>query len=99
MSVLIEQPVGRPPVDTRRPKPPMTLTTNASDDVVLLSNPTGAAAEAIRALRTHLMAQHVGEGRRALAVCGASHHVGRTFMAVNLAVALAQIGLKTLLID
>jgi protein-tyrosine kinase len=100
MSVLIEQPVGRPPMDpTPRPQPPMTLTPAVSENVAILSAPTGAAAEAIRALRTHLMAQHVGEGRRALAVCGASHNVGRTFVAVNLAVALAQIGLKTLLID
>jgi capsular exopolysaccharide synthesis family protein len=100
MSVLIEQPVGRPPMDpTRRPKPPMTITPVLPENVAILGNPAGAAAEAIRALRTHIMAQHVGEGRRALAVCGASHGVGRTFIAVNLAVALSQIGLKTLLID
>jgi capsular exopolysaccharide synthesis family protein len=65
----------------------------------MLSAPTDGAAEAVRALRTHLMAQHVNEGRRALAVCAASQGVGCTFIASNLAVALAQIGIKTLLID
>jgi protein-tyrosine kinase len=45
------------------------------------------------------MAQHVQEGRRALAVCAATAGVGCTFVASNLAVALSQIGVKTLLID
>jgi capsular exopolysaccharide synthesis family protein len=67
--------------------------------VVMLSEPQGAQAEAIRALRTHLVAQHVNEGRRALAVCAASPGVGCTFVAVNLAVAFSQIGLNTLLVD
>ena len=65
----------------------------------MLSDPPGARAEAIRALRTHIMAQHVHAGRRALAICAASQDVGCTFVAVNLAVALSQIGLGVLLID
>jgi capsular exopolysaccharide synthesis family protein len=67
--------------------------------LVILSQPTGAAAEAMRGLRTHVMAQHVQKGRRALAVCGATQHVGCTFVAANLAIALSQIGVKTLLLD
>lgn len=70
-----------------------------SSEVVMLSDPTGARAEAIRTLRTHIMAQHVEDGRRGLAVCAASVGVGATFVSVNLAVALAQIGVKVLLID
>lgn len=70
-----------------------------SSEVVMLSNPNGARAEALRALRTHIMAQHVEDGRRGLAVCAASAGVGATFTAVNLAVGLAQIGVKVLLID
>lgn len=58
-----------------------------------------AAVESFRALRTHVMARHVEEGRRALAVCAATGGVGCTFVAANLAVALSQIGVKTLLID
>lgn len=66
---------------------------------VLISDPQGAPAEGIRALRTRIQSQHVHAGRRALAVCGATPNVGCTFVAVNLAIALSQIGLKTLLID
>lgn len=76
-----------------------TASEQASRAIVLLSDPQGARAEAIRALRTHILAQHVQEGRRALAICGASADVGCTFVSANLAVALSQIGLKTLLID
>ncbi|KRB42687.1 CpsD/CapB family tyrosine-protein kinase [Phenylobacterium sp. Root700] len=70
-----------------------------SPEVVMLSEPKGARAEAIRMLRTHIMAQHLEDGRRGLAICAASGGVGATFTAVNLAVAMAQIGTKTLLID
>lgn len=70
-----------------------------SRDLLTLSQPLTAGAEAIRALRTHVLAQHVQVGRRALAICGASADVGCSFVAANLAVALAQAGIKTLLID
>ncbi len=69
------------------------------DDVVMLSDPTGARAEAVRALGARVIAQHFREGRRALAVCGASLDVGCSFVAANLSVALSQRGVKTLLID
>jgi capsular exopolysaccharide synthesis family protein len=70
-----------------------------SPALVTLSRPQERSAEAIRALRTHIMTHHVQEGRRALAVCAASSGVGCTFVGANLAVALSQIGVKTLLID
>ena len=70
-----------------------------SADLVALENQVDAEGEAFRALRTHIMARHVGEGRRALAVCAATTGVGCSFVAANLAVALSQIGVKTLLID
>lgn len=70
-----------------------------SSDVVLITDPAGARAEAIRALRTHIIAQHVHGGRRALAICAPGAGVGCTFLAVNLAVALSQAGVKTMLID
>lgn len=56
-------------------------------------------AECFRALRTNLVARHIEAGRRALAVCAVASNVGCTYIASNLAVALSQIGLKTLLID
>ena len=70
-----------------------------ASSLVMLSEPAGAAAEAVRALRTHVMAQHVQKGRRALAICGPTQHSGCTFVATNLAIALSQIGVKTLLLD
>jgi capsular exopolysaccharide synthesis family protein len=70
-----------------------------SESLVTLSDPFGQSAEYIRALRTHIMAQHVEAGRRALAICEAGPKLGATFVATNLAVSLAQAGVKTLLID
>jgi protein-tyrosine kinase len=68
-------------------------------DMVAVLSPLGRQADAIRALRTHVMAQHINLGRRALAVCAPSANVGCSFVAANLAVSLSQIGVKTLLID
>jgi capsular exopolysaccharide synthesis family protein len=65
----------------------------------VIGEPTGVAAEAIRALRTHVMAQHIHSGRRGLAICAASAGVGCTFIACNLAIAMSQAGLNTLLVD
>lgn len=67
--------------------------------LVTLRDPLSPGAEAIRALRTHIITQHLQVGRRSLAICAPSVAVGCTFVAVNLAVALAQVGIKTLLVD
>lgn len=67
--------------------------------IVAMTDPTGAQAEAIRGLRTHIQAQHLQMGRRALAICSVAPKHGCTFIATNLAVALSQIGVSTLLID
>lgn len=88
------------PTTERAPRPAL-VPRSASNPMrkVLLTDPDGAAAEAIRALRTRVQSQHIQLGRRALAICGPTPEVGCTFVAVNLAIALAQIGVKTLLID
>ena len=67
--------------------------------LVMVTDSTCGQADAIRALRTHIMAQHINLGRRALAVCAPNVDVGCSFVAANLAVSLSQIGVKTLLID
>jgi protein-tyrosine kinase len=67
-------------------------------ELVMARDPNGGRAEAIRSLRTHIMARHLSLGRRALAVCAPTIDSGCTFIAVNLAVAFAQIGVNTLLI-
>ncbi len=83
-----------------------TLSDRQSDDtspkfrsLVILTEPECIEAEAIRGLRTRIMAQHVREGRRALAICSATVGAGCTFVAANLATSLAQIGVKTALVD
>ncbi|KQR88062.1 CpsD/CapB family tyrosine-protein kinase [Sphingomonas sp. Leaf343] len=75
------------------------VTFTISDDVVVLSDPGSEHAESVGVLRTHIMAQHLAEGRRSLALCSPTPDVGCTSLAVNLAVALSEGGLKTLLID
>lgn len=81
------------------PAPAATPSYVLSRSLVTVSDPRGGSAEAIRALRTHVMAQHIEAGRRALAVCATSAETGSTYICANLAVAMSQIGLKTLLID
>lgn len=85
--------------DAAAAAPPGASAASPLPNLVTLSDPLSPGAEAIRALRTHVLTQHIQAGRRGLAVCAASVDVGCTFVAANLAVALAQIGLKTLLID
>ena len=70
-----------------------------SSDLVTLTEDRPAEAEAIRTIRTHIMARHLDDGRRGLAVSAATPRVGSSFTAVNLAVALSQAGVATLLID
>lgn len=78
------------------PSPPAI---DFSADLHILSDPTGIRAESIRVLRTYLSAQHLRDGRRSLAVCAPAPNAGCSYIAANLAVALAQTGVKTLLID
>lgn len=67
--------------------------------IAVVTNPSSIVAEAVRGLRTRIMAQHVQIGRRALALCAATPESGCSFIAANLAVALAQIGVRTALVD
>jgi protein-tyrosine kinase len=72
---------------------------SAFESLVILESPDSIEAEAIRGLRTRIMAQHVREGRRALAICSPTEDTGSSFVAANLATAMAQIGVKTLVVD
>jgi protein-tyrosine kinase len=66
--------------------------------VVTESEPRGSAAEAINALRVHLMARHIQQGHRSIAVCETGNS-GGLFVAMNLAVSFAESGLRTLLVE
>ncbi|MGH6911647.1 MAG: CpsD/CapB family tyrosine-protein kinase [Phenylobacterium sp.] len=79
--------------------PAVAPTRAGAERNVIVSDPYSEVAEAIHALRARVQSQHLQAGRRALAICGPTPEVGCTFVAVNLAVALAQIGVKTLLVD
>ena len=67
--------------------------------ILLLTEPHGMTAEAIRAIRTRLIAQHVRMGRRALAICSVAPSAQASFVAANLAVALQRRGMKVGLVD
>lgn len=70
-----------------------------SPDLVTLVENRPEETEAIRTARTHIIARHIKDGRRGLAVCAATPGVGCSFIATNLAISLAQVGVATLLID
>ncbi len=72
---------------------------NVSPELVVLSDPSGVKAEAIRLLRTQIIAQHIKPGRRALTLIAAVEGAGCSYLTANLAAALSQIGTKTLLVD
>ncbi|WP_332769834.1 CpsD/CapB family tyrosine-protein kinase [Phenylobacterium sp.] len=103
----MNQPVLKPPEEVRpatlaeapRSAADQPLTFALANTLVTISEPAKAQAESIRVLRTHIMAQHVDQGRRALSVCAVSPGAGCSFLAANLAVALSQVGVTTLLID
>lgn len=73
----------------------------ASAELVSLNQPFGVQAESFRAIRSQLMMRLFNEAqpRRAIAVISPDVGDGKTFFASNLAVALAQLGGRTLLVD
>ncbi len=73
-----------------------------SPELVALNQPFSAQAEAFRAIRSQVMKRVFNdraERRRALAVVSPNAGDGKTFFAANLAITLAQLGGRTLLID
>lgn len=73
----------------------------ANPELVALNNPFGVQAESFRAIRSQIMMRLFNEGqeRRALAVVSPESGDGKTYFAANLAVTLAQLGGRTLLVD
>jgi receptor protein-tyrosine kinase len=73
-----------------------------STEIVAAYQPQGSQVEALRALRSQLMLRWFGgnpRGSKALAVVSPGRGEGRSYLAANLAVACAQLGESTLLID
>jgi len=76
-------------------------TRKAAPELVMLNQPFGHQAEAFRAIRTQiLMRTQSDKGqRRPLAVVSPDSGDGKTYFCANLAVALAQLGGKVVVID
>ena len=72
-----------------------------SDELVVARSPYDPRAEEMRALRTQLLIRwfNAGVRQRMLAIVSAAPEEGRSYVAANLAVAFAQLGERTLLID
>lgn len=73
----------------------------ASPELAALNQPFGVQAEAFRAIRSQIMMRLFNEGqdRRAIAVVSPDTGDGKTYFSANLAVTLAQLGGRTLLVD
>ena len=73
----------------------------ANPELVALNQPFGVQAESFRAIRSQIMMRLFNEGqpRHAIAVVSPNAGDGKTFFAANIAVALAQLGERTLLVD
>lgn len=68
-------------------------------ELVVVSDPFGAYAEALRSVGVKLMSRWVKEGHKAIAIVSAGADDGRSHVTANLAVSLALAGWRTLLID
>lgn len=71
----------------------------ATSSLITLADPRSAAAEAYRALRTNLIFSTVDKPVNTLVVTGPTPEAGKSTVAANLAVTLAQGGHDTILVD
>jgi len=67
--------------------------------LLAIEDPTELAIEALRSLRTSLHFVMMDAGNKVLMISGPSPGIGKSFIASNLAVTLAQTGRRVLLID
>ena len=70
-----------------------------STELVCAYQPFTQPAEKIRILRNQLMSRWFSKGKKMLSILGAGTNVGTSYIAANLAVAFAQLGQRTLLVD
>lgn len=79
--------------------PQLREVSKSRDPMVLVNRPRSEGAEAFRTLRTSLATPNGGQEKRVFLFVSAMPGEGKTFCSINYAVSLAQLGLKTLLID
>jgi chain length determinant protein tyrosine kinase EpsG len=70
-----------------------------SRKLVVGYEPFGPVAEAVRSIRTALVASAISNGTRSFVIVGPREATGKTFIAANLALAFAQMSVSTLLVD
>jgi chain length determinant protein tyrosine kinase EpsG len=70
-----------------------------SKALVVAHDPFGREAEALRAIRSPILTGWLGKGMRSLAVVAGRRKEGCTYFAVNFAVSMAQLGVRTILVD
>jgi tyrosine-protein kinase Etk/Wzc len=102
MSSLVRMETPPPqdsPTERLPPDNDARLRYELSGDLVTLTDAHPAEAEAMRTIRTHMVARHLDDGRRGVSVAAPTSGVGCTYTAVNLAVAFSQVGISTLLVD
>jgi len=75
------------------------LVDRGSRDLWVLSHPKSAVAECCRAIRTNLLFTSPDNPARKLLITSAGSQEGKTTTAVNLAIVMAQSGLRVLLVD
>jgi succinoglycan biosynthesis transport protein ExoP len=75
------------------------LVKRGSKDLYVLSHPKSALAECCRAIRTNLLFMSPDHPSKKLLITSAGSQEGKTTTAVNLAIVMAQSGLRVLLID
>jgi polysaccharide biosynthesis transport protein len=75
------------------------LVRSGSKDLYVLSHPKSAVAECCRAIRTNLLFMTPDKPAKKLLVTSAGSQEGKTTTAVNLAITLAQSGLRVLIVD
>jgi protein-tyrosine kinase len=79
--------------------PYVTSDSRLDPTLIAAHQPFGAAAEALRELRSQLQLRWFNEKNNTLAVVAARRRSGCSHLAANLAIAFAQLGQRTLLID
>jgi chain length determinant protein tyrosine kinase EpsG len=79
--------------------PYVTADSGLDPTLVAAHQPFGAAAEALRELRSQLQLRWFNEKEHTLAICAPRKRSGSSHLAANLAISFAQLGERTLLID